>query len=203
MKKYLWTAVIGLFFVLAGIYYYFVVFTSESKKVEVLIEQQKEEIKEPDPVLESVIIYICGAVKNPGVYQLIEGSRISDAVIAAGGLNEDAAPQILNLAAKLVDEQKIYIPTQLEVEQETTLQKQLIETETKKQDQSNKQIDLNLATAEELTMLPGIGKKRAEAIISYRESVGGFTNSEQLTEIEGIGEAMFEKIKDFITVGEK
>ncbi len=203
MKKYLWKAVIGLFFVLAGIYYYFVVFTSESKNVEVLIEQQKEDIKELDPVLESVIIYICGAVKNPGVYQLIEGSRISDGIIAAGGLNEDAAPQVLNLAAKLVDEQKIYIPTQLEVEQETTLQKQLIGTETQKQDQSNKKIDLNLATAEELTMLPGIGKKRAEAIISYRESMGGFTSSEQLTEIEGIGEAMFEKIKEFITVGEK
>lgn len=203
MKKYLWKAVIGLFFVLAGIYYYFVVFTSESKNVEVLIEQQKEDIKELDPVLESVIIYICGAVKNPGVYQLIEGSRISDGIIAAGGLNEDAAPQVLNLAAKLVDEQKIYIPNQLEVEQETTLQKQLIGTETQKQDQSNKKIDLNLATAEELTMLPGIGKKRAEAIISYRESMGGFTSSEQLTEIEGIGEAMFEKIKEFITVGEK
>ena len=79
----------------------------------------------------------------------------------------------------------------------------MIGTETQKQDQSNKKIDLNLATAEELTMLPGIGKKRAEAIISYRESMGGFTSSEQLTEIEGIGEAMFEKIKEFITVGEK
>lgn len=203
MKKYLWMVAVGVFFIAAGIYYSSVVFQSHSKETELIIESKQEVLQDPidskteqqtEPVLESVVIYICGAVKRPGVYQLTKGSRISDGITAAGGLCEDAAPEVLNLAAKLFDEQKIYVPTQLEVEQGTNP-----EQSNPKEDR----LDLNTATAEELTMLSGIGQKRAEAIISYRESVGGFTSPEELMEIDGIGEAMYEKIKQFITVGGK
>lgn len=218
MKKYFWMAVSGIFFLIAGICYYWFVFRAEntepkflenSQGMESSLEQadishlpevsdNSEETKITKEV-SFVAVYVCGAVKNPGVYELPENVRISDAILAAGGLLDEAAPEQLNLAAKIRDEQKIYIPTK-----EEAAQGFLEETDFDKKDLSEKKrINLNLANAEQLTALPGIGLKRAEAIISYREAAGGFKSPEELLQIDGIGEALLEKIRDLITVGEK
>lgn len=149
---------------------------------------------------ETVFVYVCGQVKQAGVYELAAGSRIVHAVEAAGGFLETAAKEYWNLAALVEDGMKIAIPTVEEVAEHPY---GLPETEPKAVSEaalSDGRIRLNLADAELLQTLPGIGEAKAEDIIAYREEHGGFTSIEEIMEISGIKEAVFEKIKDKITV---
>jgi competence protein ComEA len=143
---------------------------------------------ETEAAQEPILVYICGAVAEPGVYVLAKEDRVIDLLEMAGGAMEDAYTQALNLAKKLSDGEKVYVPTYAEVsggaysggwQQERT-------------------VNINTASAEELTVLPGIGASIAAAIVSHREANGFFESIEGLMDVKGIGEKKFEELKDLI-----
>ncbi len=148
------------------------------------IEQQKDS----EPAL--IYVYVCGAVRKPGVYSLEEGSRIVAAIEAAGGFLEEAGTEAVNLAAPAVDGMQITVPDQEAAEN----QKKQAEEE------SRGRIDLNHATVEELCRLPGIGEAKAEAIAAYRDEIGRFHSIEQIKNVSGIGENLFKQIRDSIYI---
>lgn len=154
-----------------------------------------------------VTIQVEGAVVNPGIYRLPMGARIKDAIQAAGGLRTDANTSKLNLVAKLKDGQRISVPSQqiypaqnypspsYPQQPQMNWQNPYYHQQT-----SSGMIDINTATKEELTSLPGIGPALAERIIQYRLSVGRFNSVEELLKVPGIGEKKLEKIKPYIEV---
>ena len=150
---------------------------------------------------ETVVVYVCGAVNQPGIYTLNAGSRLHEAVTLAGGFSKEAAPAYHNLARSILDGERIYILSATEVDALTA--QQYVNGEdgaTNSSLGSVTLINLNTATAEQLTSLPGIGEAKAAAILEYRNKVGRFSDIEEIMNVSGIGEAMFEKIKDKIIV---
>jgi len=145
-----------------------------------------------------VVVHVCGAVAAPGVYTLPEGSRVADAVKAAGGVSKDAAEAAVNLAREITDGEQIYIPTIEEWE----------DGQVSGSDASAKQgasgsdgkVDINHADAGQLTTLPGIGATRAADIIAYRDAHGSFGKTEDLMKVPGIKEGTYQKLKDHICV---
>jgi competence protein ComEA len=140
---------------------------------------------EKDYVKDYIYVDIDGAVKNPGVYLLAEGSRVIDAINMAGGLEEGAFTRNINKAGKLTDGEKIYIPAEGESNAESF--------------QSNNLININTASAELLMTLPGIGEVYAERIIEYRTNKK-FSSIEEIKNIQGIGDKTFEKLKELISI---
>ncbi|MDD6193333.1 MAG: ComEA family DNA-binding protein [Lachnospiraceae bacterium] len=133
-------------------------------------------------------VQVSGAVKNPGVYQLPVGSRVYQAIEKAGGLRDDACAKDLNQARVLTDGEMIHVNTVEESEAEMS------------PGQGDDRVNINTATAEELTSLPGIGKTRAQTIIDYRESNGLFSAPEDLMKVSGIGESTYNKLSGAIKV---
>ncbi len=152
-------------------------------------------------------VYVNGAVNRGDVYELPAGSRINDAILAAGGFTEEADTRLLNLAQPVVDGMHIYIPTQEEV-QGTEPPVVEIPADTPAADaggnagnaQSGLLVNINTAGLEALEELPGIGPALAQRIIDYRDKNGPFTTIEAVQEVSGIGPATFDDIKDLITV---
>ena len=158
-----------------------------------------DDIKDNAPVQEDdtavadrIYVYVCGEVRNPGVYALEAGARAYEALEAAGGMTEDALEGAVNLAALLTDAQKLCIPSVTE-----SIQGMELPADT------DGKIDINTATAAELTTLPGIGDKRAADIIAYRTGNGGFSSPDQLKQVNGIGEAVYAGLADMICVSGK
>lgn len=149
-----------------------------------------------------IYVYVCGAVHFPGVYALARGSRVYEAVALAGGIREDGAAEYVNQAQKISDGEKIYIPTETEVQEGSFEIEEGAElfSEHEKDTENDGKVNLNTASEEELQTLSGIGETRAKSIIEYRENNGGFQSIEDLMKVEGIKEGVFEKIKDRITV---
>lgn len=143
-----------------------------------------------------IYIHICGAVKNPDVYEVEEGSRLIDVIELAGGLTEEAAGDYVNQAAAVEDGQRIYIPMEKETE---NIPPDDYRANTDMDGESEK-ININTASAKELMTLTGIGEAKAKSIITYREDNGGFQSIEEIKNIEGIKDAVFHKISDRITV---
>jgi competence protein ComEA len=139
-------------------------------------------------------IHVVGEVKVPGLVLLPEGSRVSDAILSAGGMTDLADENRLNLAALLEDGTRVYVPAKGE-----TLPDDI--TDTLPSDNHQELININLADREELDSLPGIGLAKADAIIDYRTSQGDFLSIEEILKVPGIGESIFTQIKDLITVG--
>ncbi|HHV27513.1 MAG TPA: hypothetical protein GXX63_10000 [Tissierellia bacterium] len=165
-------------------------------------EMEIEETNEDENIDEEpeyIMVHISGQVFNPGLIELKNGSRVIDAVNSAGGLKEEADLDRINLAKKLVDEQKIYIPKIGEeidiVEEEDGSSGS---TQENSGDSSNK-VNINTGTKEELMSLPGIGEVLAERIIEYRES-NSFKSIEDIKNVSGIGDKKFESIEDMIIV---
>ena len=148
---------------------------------------------------EMVQVYICGAVASPGVYTLPGGSRVVQAVEAAGGFLPDAEEKILNLARKIEDGEQITVWTREEAENMGGMEAAQQNAGGGTEPGSGK-VNLNTAGKEELMTLSGIGESRAEAIIAYREANGPFGSVEEIMNIEGIKEKMFEKIRGSIEV---
>ncbi len=146
-------------------------------------ENGSNEIIGEDPE-ESIFVDIDGEVMNPGVYQLESGDRVNDAIIVAGGLTDNACTKNLNKARKLSDGEKIYISS---------------EDENVISSNSSGLININTASANELMSLPGIGQVYAQRIIDYRSSKL-FSSIEEITNVDGIGEKTFNKMKDLITI---
>ena len=153
------------------------------------------ETEEPDGAKEekTCLVYVCGAVVSPGVYELDDGSRIYEAVELAGGFMEEAAEDALNLAESVTDGQMIRIPTE---EEQEAVGRQGAEADSA----ADGKLDLNRADVAALMELPGIGQSKAEAIVGYREEHGPFSQAEDLMKVEGIKEGVFNKIKDRIKV---
>ena len=154
--------------------------------------KQKETLKSD----QTVQVYVCGEVAAPGVYQLKDGMRICDAVEAAGGLTKAASREYWNLAEKLSDGQMIYFPT----EEEARERKASAEAAGATVEESDGRIDINTADATQLVTIPGIGETRAAAILAYREKNGPFAKVEDIMQVSGIKSALFEKMKDYITI---
>jgi competence protein ComEA len=158
----------------------------------------------PLPTQAPIIIYITGSVKNPGVYSLSRQSRLGDAVIAAGGFLNDADQSAVNLAAKILDGQRIMVPKinlsvggnqgQVPPTDLSTPKPEVILPS------NENPLNLNTATLEEIDLLPGIGPARAAEILAYRTQKGSFTTIEELMNISGIGQATFDRIKALIYV---
>ncbi len=151
--------------------------------------ESREEIPDAQEVME-ICVYVCGEVAAPGIYQMAADARIGDALEAAGGMTENAADTWLNLAEHMKDGQKIEVPDR---ERAEVLAKEA-------QQEESSLVNLNTATAEQLMSLTGVGQSKAEDILNYREQHGSFQTIEELMQIPGIKERVFEKIKDRITV---
>ena len=150
------------------------------------------------------IIYITGSVKNPGIVKLKEESRIEDAIEAAGGLTENADISNVNLAYVLDDGTKIKIPNldDEDIGDEDVLSKDSGEgiiQEDEKTTNTNI-VNINKATENELSTLPGIGNSLATRIVEYRKQNGNFKTIEDIKNVSGIGESKFANIKDFISI---
>lgn len=140
-------------------------------------------------------VHLCGAVHNPGIYVLTEGSRVYEAVLMAGGLTEDACEESVNQAEVLSDGQLIKILTKEEASAaQTALEENNMQTA------EDGRINLNTATVSELITLPGVGEAKAEAIVAYREEHNGFSSIEEIMNIAGIKDGIFQRIKEKIKI---
>ena len=191
------------------------------------ISKKKAEITESDrssamqqPVSRTIYVDVCGAVVNPGVYELSSDSRVFQAIEKAGGYLPGAAASYLNRARSLSDGQQIYVPTQEEVDSQTipltqdeTVQDGMVQEGTAQTGtaayntadgtgttQAGQRIDLNTADVSQLSTLTGVGESKALAIIAYREENGPFTSIEDIMNVPGIKEGTYEKIKDKIAI---
>lgn len=162
-----------------------------------------EEIVEEIDESEEIILHIIGAVKNPGIVKIKEGSRIVDVIEAAGGITEDADISKINLAYVVEDGQKIFIPC---ITDEITEETEYVTSESgdniiiDNNEGENVMVNINKATQTELETLPGIGPAMALRIIEHREQNGNFENIEDIKNVKGIGDAKFENIKNNICV---
>lgn len=190
--------------------------TKTSKKETEPIVNKKEE---KQPSQESTIKYqvdIKGEVISPGIYTMDSSSRVIDVIKAAGGLTENANTSVINLSKKITDEMVIIVYSNNEVE-DFKKTKELEEQVSSKCKQNDKYglendacissdakleslISLNDATVADLIKLPGIGEAKANDIIAYRNEHGPFENIEDLKKVSGIGENLFAKIKDYLTI---
>lgn len=215
-KKQMTTVVVLLFFLAAGLWYFFRsggfsekqennteltgvldIIATEMSVAEAPEKLSTEESEEPA----EVVVYVCGAVNSPGIYTLAADSRLYEAVTLAGGFSAEADPAYHNLARSIADGERIYILSVAETKALTT--EQQVGGEERADGMSsgaNARINLNTATAEQLMELPGIGEAKAASILEYRARIGQFTDIEEIMNVSGIGEAMFERIKDKITV---
>ena len=192
------------------------------------ISSDKESDAEAGPMDEEVqesllTVHVCGAVRREGVYSLPAGSRIRDAVDAAGGFSGDADRSYLNLAMKIEDAWQIRVPTKEEAEALRLEQGRsgagtavpgaapglsgtsgLQGAGTAKDEagtgNQEEKINLNTASKEQLMKIPGVGEAKAQRIIEYREQNGRFEAIEDLMKVPGIKDASFQKMKDYITV---
>ena len=150
-----------------------------------------------EAVKPALYVHVCGAVKEEGVYRLPEGSRLLDGIEAAGGFRADADTVYHNLAALLKDGQKIYVPTAEETKS-ISVEERAGEGDVLSGQKEIQPVNLNTADLEQLMTLRGIGEAKAKDILRYREKVGSFRKIEEIMNVSGIGEAMFERIKEDI-----
>ncbi|HJA81138.1 MAG TPA: ComEA family DNA-binding protein [Candidatus Mediterraneibacter intestinipullorum] len=146
---------------------------------------------------ETVFVYVCGAVNAPGVYELRKDARVFEAIGTAGGMTGEAAAEAVNQARTVEDGEQIYIPTVQEAEAQGA--GVLENTVTGNSDESGK-VNINTAGKEELMTLTGIGEAKAQSILDYRAEHGKFRSAEDLMQIEGIKDGVFNKIKEDITI---
>lgn len=177
-------------------------------------DMQLREDKQSREDMPLVCVHVCGLVCMPGVYGLPAGSRIYEAIEAAGGFSEEAVPDYLNLAQVLEDGMKIQVPDREQAEEwkaqglsQPGISAGAVSAGVQTpggtgtgEGSAKARVNLNTASREELMTLRGIGASRAEDIIHYREAFGGFKSIEDIMNVSGIKDAAFEKIKDSITV---
>ena len=163
--------------------------TERAESTEDILEVQLETESEE----KLLYVYVCGAVRTPGVFSFKEGARVWEAIEAAGGFLEDARTDYWNQAMVLNDGEMIYVPRLNEDVEDP-------DVKANSQDSEDGRIDINTASKEQLMELPGIGESKALQILSYREEHGEFSSTEDIMNVPGIKEAMYSKIKDYIRV---
>lgn len=144
----------------------------------------------------AIVVHVAGAVARPGVYRLPAGARLAEAIDAAGGPLADADPDAVNLAAKLSDGERIYLPRRGESVPP------LPATGSGDDGAGGRPplLDLNTATADQLEDLPGVGPSTASAILDYRKEHGRFRSVDELLEVRGIGPSKFAALRSKVTV---
>jgi competence protein ComEA len=180
--------------------YYLVWKTDEGEAV---IINNETEVVEKETKPENIIIHITGCVENSGIIKAEKGARIADIIEAAGGLTLDANIERVNLAYKVQDGQKIYIPSindEILTEIVSSKSGENVIIEDKIEGNSNEIININTATQAELEKLTGIGPSTAMKIIEYREKNGKFTAIEEMKNITGIGDAKFDAMREEICI---
>ena len=174
--------------------------TSQISKVSTSVPQVKSSVTRKE-----IFVDIKGAVKHPGLYKAKSNQRLAYIIQQAGGLENNADVSKLNYAHKLSDQMMIYVPKQgenytgdviIELQSEDTISS----SNTTEVAEDNNKINLNTATKEQLTQLNGIGDKKAELIISYRDEHGKFKTIDELKNVSGIGDKTFAAISDKLTV---
>ncbi|NLI90438.1 MAG: hypothetical protein GX366_08575 [Epulopiscium sp.] len=175
-----------------------------SKDLEQADKEDKEDSKiELAPIvktIEKVPVYVCGQVKNPDVYYLDSDAIIKEAITLAGGFTNDADVEVWNLAMQVEKGLKIYIPKQGEKIDKNQVSYDNREEGNNPPNGESGLININTATSQELTTLPGIGPVIAQNIIDYRDSNGDFQRIEDITNVSRIGQGTLDKIKDNICV---
>ena len=175
-------------------------------------EQKDDNSKEQIVNGGGIFVHIDGYINNPGVYEIKENDRIKTLIDKVGGFKEGYSIKNINLAAKLSDGDKIYIPS---VSEEKNIENNNINTNSNssgkgqnvKTDRNNvsimknnSKININTANMSELKQITGIGESTANKIIDYRENVGKFKKIEDIKEVKGIGDAKYESLKNKITI---
>ena len=224
-KKQIILVCLGLVLLLViGSFFIYKNYTADDKEEKNIVLNTKKDIKKDEEEEEEVYyqVDIKGEVINPGIYTVKEGSRVIDVIRLAGDLTEVADTSVLNLSKKVKDEMVIIVYSydevvnftatkeKEEIEQEACLSQNGIQNDACIKDSTDDtssssvvisgKVSLNTATLDELMTLPGIGESKAQAIIEYREEVGAFQNIEELKEVSGIGDAIFDQIKENITI---
>ena len=218
---------ISIFIVLLfGIIFYFIYVNNDNdvNAIEEVEDELKKEVVNEEEVINKIKVDIKGNVNNPGVYELDEGSRVIDAINVSGGLIEGSDTSNINLSKKLKDENVIIIGNMKEPEKviEYVYKKcecpkyndacinnndvvnyqenEISNVDNSNEPVSNGLVSINNANIDELMSLPSIGEAKAKSIIKYREDNGEFNKIEDIMNVSGIGNALFEKIKDHITL---
>lgn len=194
-KKIIVYILIGIVVVIGAIKLIDIYYQNNNEKITIqnvlTTEDEPEKIEN-----ETIKVYVTGEVKNQGVIELEQGSRIVDAIEKAGGQTEEANLKNVNLAYELEDGQKIYIPNKSEENTNEITDDGITGIDSKENDT----IDINKADEKELQELNGIGESLASSIIKYREDNGKYKNIEDLKNVPGIGESKFSNIKEKIKV---
>lgn len=223
--KYLIIGGISVFIILILILVLFYPSKEDNSNNEIVEDILTSEIEELVEETCLVTVDIKGEVNNPGLYQLECGSRVDDAIKLAGGLTNNSDTSVINLSKKIEDEMVIIIYTKEEVsnftktkeiEQEKsnscqnstnvknnaciTSENIIVSNNNSTNTNTSTKVSLNNATLEELLTLSGIGESKANLIINYRNENGGFKTIDEIKNVKGIGDKLFEKIKDNITI---
>ena len=204
-------SIIAILIIVITIY---IINTNEKEEVDlnsILLanDEKKENIEITNKINEEenkIAVHIIGEVKKEGIIYLAKGSRVADAIKAAGGETKEADLTQINLAYVLQDGEKIYVPNKKEKITEYITKENGNNLITEGNNTSNNlkgendKVNINTANLNELDSLPGIGPSTAQKIIDYREENGNFKKIEELQNVKGIGDAKFEEIKDKIIV---
>lgn len=208
--------ILAIVIILAGIAYYNYtkddLVIAEPKEENIMQEQEEndENIKEDRKGYnEKIFVHISGAINKEGVFEFEENSRVTDAIEKAGGLKNNASIKNINLASKLEDGMKIYIPTNEEEKKQTNNENSTIYNNSsntnvaiteKLETKNNKKVNINTASQTELETLPGIGPSTALKIIEYRNQNGKFKKIQDIQNVSGIGDSKYKKIENLIVV---
>ena len=221
-RKIIMLVVISILFI-GGLIFFYIdknsIKKKESKKKEIVIEKKiTKKKKETESDEDLFKVDIKGEVNKPGIYSAKENTRVIDIINMAEGLTNDADTTVINLSKKIEDEMVIIIYSKEEVSNfAKTKEKEKILNENCKHPEntdltndacinyesnssiSTDKININKATLEELIKLPGIGESKAKSIISYREKNNGFKSTEEIKQVEGIGDNLYAQIEKVIT----
>ena len=220
-KKIIVYILIGIVVVIASIKLIDIYYQNNNNE-EITIQNVLTTEDEPEKIENEIIkVYVTGEVKNQGVIELEQGSRIVDAIEKAGGQTEEANLKNVNLAYELEDGQKIYIPNKKDkVNKEEYIVsnsgENVMVEEGKNTGNNNtnnikdgkstnvkgviSKVNINLASQSDLETLPGIGPSLAQRILEYRKENGKFQKIEDIQNVKGIGDAKYNKIKDYLSI---
>ena len=148
-----------------------------------------------------VCVDVKGAVKHPGIYKLKSGARVNEAVAAAGGIVDNADMRQVNLAKQVADAEVVYVPVNGETVPGTSTARITSGGDTTATgDDGTATVNLNTATKEQLCQITGIGDKKADLILQYREQHGQFKSIDELKQVSGFGDKSVDKIRDQLAV---
>lgn len=198
--------VIVIIIIISISYYSYTKENIEYEELSVINQTNTVNSEETEKEINKIKVHISGAVEKEGVIELESNSRIADLIEKAGGIKQNAYMKEVNLASKLEDGEKVYIPTKEEYEKDKKQETATNMVISKKQElvtgnkQSSNKININTATQEQLDNLPGVGASTAQKIINYRKENGKFKKKEDLKNVSGIGDSKYNQLKDLIEI---